>query len=141
MRIRDAAMTLLCLCAAAPACGPAGEPPAPPADPGTAERYVQTLGRTLHGGEADRTRGDMRAIGAALSARLADSADYPAVADLDALAAVLEPRYIRSMPRTDAWGNPFAYRSSGTGFVLTSAGPDGVAGNTDDLMLTEGGAR
>ena len=103
--------------------------------------YVQTLGRTLRGGFADRTRGDMQAIAVALTQRLADSGDYPGGTDMERLAAELEPAYIRTMPRTDAWGRPFLYQPTGGGYTLTSYGPDGGPDGGDDLVMTESGFR
>jgi hypothetical protein len=110
---------------------------APPPDEGGAlQKYARKAGGTYQGGLADRTKGDLHAIASALSARHIDAGDYPQVFDLDALAAALQPAYIHLMPRTDAWGNPFTYRPTGDGFVLTSAGSDGAAGTDDDLTVS-----
>ena len=114
---------------------PADKPPRPD-EGGSLQRYAQKAGGTYQGGLGDRTKGDMHAIAAALSARHIDAGDYPQVFDLDALAAALQPAYIHLMPRTDAWGNPFTYRPTGDGFVLTSAGSDGAAGTDDDLTVS-----
>ncbi|MGD8374583.1 MAG: type II secretion system protein GspG [Acidobacteriota bacterium] len=103
--------------------------------------YTRTLSRTFQGGYADRTRGDMQAIGAALAQRLPDAGGYPDAQDVDGLAAVLEPAYIRTMPRADAWGRRFRYTSGGSGFTLASDGQDGKSGTADDIVLTDGGFR
>lgn len=103
--------------------------------------YTRTLSRTFQGGHADRTRGDMQAIGAALGQRLPDAGGYPVVQDIDGLAAALEPAYIRTVPRADAWGRPFRYTSGGSGFTLASDGQDGKPGTEDDIVLTDGGFR
>jgi len=113
---------------------PADKPP-PPDEGGSLQKYARAAGGTYQGGLADRTKGDLHAIAAALAARHIDAGDYPQVHDLEALAAALEPAYIRLMPRSDAWGNPLAYHPAGAGFVLTSAGPDGAAATADDLTV------
>ena len=113
---------------------PADKAP-PPDEGGSLQKYARAAGGTYQGGLADRTKGDLHAIAAALAARHIDSGDYPQVHDLGALAAALEPAYIRQMPRSDAWGNPLAYRATGAGFSLSSAGPDGAVATADDLTV------
>jgi hypothetical protein len=125
----------------ASACDAAADKAPRPDEAGALQRYAQKAGGTYQGGLADRTKGDMHAIAAALAARHIDAGDYPQVYDLDALAAALQPAYIRQMPRSDAWGNPLSYRGTGDGFVLTSMGSDGVAGTEDDLTVTAETAR
>jgi len=121
---------------AATGCDTPADKPPPPDEGGSLQKYARAAGGTYQGGLADRTKGDMHAIAAALAARHIDAGDYPQVYDLDALAAALQPAYIRQMPRTDAWGNPLTYRATGAGFVLTSAGSDGAAGTDDDLSVS-----
>ena len=76
-----------------------------------------------------RTRGAIRAIASAVMTRSLDEPDfrYPAADSIDALAAILEPDYIRDMPRQDAWNGKLRYvvAADGTGFRVVSAGPDG----------------
>lgn len=43
-----------------------------------------------------------------------------------ALASVLEPTYVRSLPTKDPWGNPLYYASTGCEYVVVSAGRNGV---------------
>jgi hypothetical protein len=131
------AMMAVVLLAAVPGCG-GGESPEPEEDEGS---YTQTLIRAYQGGFSDRTRGDMNAIGAALAMRMPDAGGYPVVTDIESLARELEPTYLRSVPRTDAWGRPFRYSSTGSGFTLASDGLDGDAGTADDIVLTDGGFR
>ena len=103
--------------------------------------YTETLGRVYRAGFADRTRGDMKAIGAALAQYHVDAGGFPAAADMTGLASALEPHYLRTVPRADAWDRPFRYSAGGSGFTLTSDGLDGKAGTGDDLVLTDGGFR
>ena len=58
-----------------------------------------------------QTMRDMRRIATALEARATDVNSYPQTMSIDQIAALLEPVYIRNMPRNDAWGNPFRYES------------------------------
>jgi hypothetical protein len=103
--------------------------------------YSETLGRAYRGGYADRTRGDMQAIASALAQYMADAGAYPAAGDAAGLAAALGPARARGLPQADAWGNPFRYRSDGSGFTLASDGADGAPGTGDDIVLTDGGFR
>lgn len=76
-----------------------------------------------------RTRGTIRAIASAVMTRSLDEPDfrYPAADSIDALATILEPDYIRDMPRQDAWGEKLRYvvAANGTSFRIVSGGPDG----------------
>ena len=123
------------------ACGAGPDPSEPESNDDAGGSYVETLGKTYHGGFADRVRGDMQAIATALAARMVDAGSFSTAADISGLAADLEPHYIRSLPRTDAWGNPFHYRSDGSGFTLTSSGKNGTLGDSDDIVMTDGGFR
>lgn len=121
------------------ACGGGGSEEAEPEE--SSGSYTETLGKAYQGGFTDRTRGDMSAIGAALAQYLIDAGSYPSATDIGGLAAALEPAYSRNLPRTDAWGQAFQYRTTGSGFLLTSVGRDGRVGTADDLVLAEGGMR
>jgi type II secretory pathway pseudopilin PulG len=59
-----------------------------------------------------RTMADMRAIASAIEARATDTHDVPANATIDDLATLLEPKYIRTLPRMDGWGNRFVYEAT-----------------------------
>lgn len=39
----------------------------------------------------------------------------------------------------DPWGNPYIYSKQGREFSITSAGPDGIEGNEDDVTADGGG--
>ena len=137
--MRATSMVAVLLLTAVPGCG--GGESSEPASADDEGSYTQTLIRAYQGGFADRTRGDMNAIGTALALRMPDAGGYPVVADIESLARELEPAYLRSVPRTDAWGRLFRYSSTGSGFTLTSDGVDGDAGTADDIVLTDGGFR
>jgi 4-amino-4-deoxy-L-arabinose transferase-like glycosyltransferase len=76
-----------------------------------------------------RTEFELRNLGFALESRAVDTGDFPAEASLDAVARALEPRYVKSIPREDAWGRPLRYatlRVDGEQrYFLGSAGADG----------------
>lgn len=70
------------------------------------------------------TMADLRTIATATEARATDTNDYPQVTSLDELQKLLEPTYIRHMPKADGWGTPFAYVSDGKSYRFASAGSD-----------------
>jgi len=76
-----------------------------------------------------RTASELRNLGFALEARAVDVGGYPAATSLDALAPLLEGRYIRQVPRVDGWNRALRYEVDGSGaegrYLLGSAGPDG----------------
>ena len=77
-----------------------------------------------------RTLADMRTLGTALEARATDTNSYPNVTSVDELAPLLQPTYIREIPRTDGWRNPLRYEHevispTVDSFRLGSAGRDG----------------
>jgi len=77
---------------------------------------------------ARRTMADMRALAVALEARATDTNDYPESCDLETLRKLVEPTYIRRMPKRDAWGHEFLYIGSPgrEGYRIVSAGADGT---------------
>lgn len=60
----------------------------------------------------------------AIGAYLTDYDAPPKVDSIDALAAALQPTYIRELPRADAWGTPFKYEVDGNDYRVVSAGAD-----------------
>ncbi len=58
-----------------------------------------------------RTMADIRTIATALEARATDVNEYPAVRTLDELAPLLEPTYVKPMPRKDGYRNAFRYEA------------------------------
>ena len=59
----------------------------------------------------------------------------PAVSDIVKLTDLLFPEYMAEVVRYDAWNNELRVNSAGSTFQLSSAGPDGIAGNDDDIHL------
>ena len=86
--------------------------------------------------EQKRTMADIRSVGTALEAYASDNnQEYPKGAAPVDLRAVLEPKYIRSVPAVDSWGHSFQYiclkdatspqSDKCAGYVIGSAGRDG----------------
>lgn len=74
-----------------------------------------------------RTKADLRAISTATESYFTDNNEYPRVKTIEELRAKISPVYIKTMPTTDGWGTPFAYRASGGEkghYRVASAGPD-----------------
>lgn len=66
----------------------------------------------------------LRALASATEAYETDYNVYPR-GDFNALRPLLEPFYLKALPLTDGWGNPFLYVSDGTRYRFVSAGSDG----------------
>jgi hypothetical protein len=79
--------------------------------------------------KARETLDDMRSIATACDGFSSDVATYPGPTQgwvpIASVAAFLEPMYIGSLPRVDAWDNPILYWSNGTTYRLLSTGTDG----------------
>ena len=88
-----------------------------------------------------RTMTDIRSISLAWESRAADFSGYNAAGILGAsnpivlsdVQTMLEPTYIKSLPRTDGWSRGYNYfldQPMGTGkaqrYVIVSAGADGI---------------
>jgi uncharacterized protein len=57
----------------------------------------------------DRTMRDIRTIATATEAYMTDENKVPDVHDIAALAKVLEPTYVRTLPQTDGWGEAYVF--------------------------------
>jgi hypothetical protein len=73
---------------------------------------------------------DLRMAGIACESFAVDNNVYPgpvAPIDLvDRIETIVEPIYIRSLPKVDPWGDPFLFWSDTTHYALVSYGPDGI---------------
>jgi type II secretion system protein G len=102
-----------------------------------------------------RTMADMRSIATAWEARATDTNSYTAAgvtfidptAAITGLAGSLEPTYIKTVPKTDAWGTGYQVGSSATQYSIESLGKDGsdeadTAGSTNkfnnDIIFADG---
>lgn len=98
------------------------------------ESYAKGLNRGIQRASRDRLLGDFLAAQRALEQRAADESAFPiagSCADLARAAGV-------SIPEVDPWGTAVECRSGADGYLLRSAGEDGVSGSADDVLV-EGG--
>ena len=70
------------------------------------------------------TTSNMRTLAQSVEALATDTNEYP-VLSFDDLSNVVSPRYIKAVPKLDAWGNPFFYIGDGDHYRFVSAGADG----------------
>ena len=85
------------------------------------------------------TRASMRSLALTAEAYRIDHGVYPPARDIAALAAAVEPVYIKTAPLADAWGTPFRFFTirNGSAFFLMSAGPDRAMGTADDIVVRD----
>ncbi|MES0341904.1 MAG: prepilin-type N-terminal cleavage/methylation domain-containing protein, partial [Candidatus Humimicrobiaceae bacterium] len=83
------------------------------------------------------TRSEMQNVATALEMYAADNDTYPAAATWNT--DIQTGGYMNPVPAVDAWevGLVFVLVSSSS-YSLTSFGPDGVVGGTDNIILTNG---
>ncbi|HUR80576.1 MAG TPA: DUF2059 domain-containing protein [Thermoanaerobaculia bacterium] len=73
-----------------------------------------------------RTAADLRTLAVSVEAYAIDHDDlYPPTSDLDQLAKLVTPTYLRSMVRLDGWGKEYIYISDTQHYRILSAGADG----------------
>ncbi len=77
-------------------------------------------------GKQKRSLAAMQQIDDAVEAYTDEHGTHPPAADIDALAALLEPRYVRDMQRIDGWDRPFRIEIGESIFAIQSSGSDGL---------------
>lgn len=85
-----------------------------------------------------RTTADLRKLAAALDEFRKDRGSYVEAKTGSALLDNLSPRYLPSLIRLDAWNREFLYNGSASAYRLSSAGADGKAGTSDDIVIENG---
>lgn len=100
--------------------------------------YGDNLARAIREGKASGARGDLQALAIAITNYTTNEGGIPGASNIDELAALLEPRYLRSMKRTDPWETPYTYSQDGTSYRLGSAGADRIHGTEDDMEMIDG---
>jgi hypothetical protein len=77
-----------------------------------------------------RALADLRSAATACESFAVDYSVYPGPVepiDLDArIEPIVEPDYIRALPKVDPWGNPYLFWSDPTHYAFVSYGPDGT---------------
>jgi len=75
--------------------------------------------------------GNLRSAATACESFAVDYGVYPGPVDpIDEVARIepiLEPTYIRPLPKLDPWEHPFLFWSDTTHYALVSYGPDGIS--------------
>lgn len=83
----------------------------------------QNLTNSRNRSRQRKTMGVLRTVMTCVEAYAVDHAAYPEATTIDELARLVEPTYIRDLPRTDGWGWPLDYRSSAPSSPPTSSAP------------------
>ena len=101
------------------------------------------LATVMDRSRTNRTMSNMWSMMTTLEKYAETNKIYPPTQDVSKLARVLEPSYIPVLPRNDAWGRPLEYYrvtlpSGVQGFVIRSAGCDGVFEHKDPTAYTDG---
>jgi general secretion pathway protein G len=96
---------------------------------------IPNLLNAIDRGKQKRTMADMRSIGTAIESYAVDSNVYPIAATAAALAPLVQPVYIKSMPLADGWNNTFQVASTTSEYTLHSFGKDG-SGTTCTAGIT-----
>ena len=99
---------------------------------------VPNLSEAMNRSRQKRTMADMRTIATAWEARATDVNSY-AIGKKDVTAAelarVLEPKYVRTLPRVDAWASEFvlSIADQGQTYAIRSLGSDRRADGNPNL--------
>jgi type II secretory pathway pseudopilin PulG len=107
-----------------------------------------------------RTMSNVRSVAVALESYATDTNAYPRVRSIDELASILEPKYVKQLPRVDGWGMPLVYEAAACDrgpchrYYVASGGENRIvdektltaygsgkhasAMTSDDIVMTEG---
>jgi type II secretion system protein G len=86
---------------------------------------IPNLLNAIDRGKQKRTMADMRSIGTAIESYAVDQNVYPVAATAAALATLVQPVYIKTMPQNDGWNNAFGVTSTKVDYTVLSHGKDG----------------
>lgn len=96
---------------------------------------VQAFLAALNEVRVRQTRDDLERLQEGIRKYRAKQGAWPAASDIVKLTDLLFPEYMQEVVRYDAWNHELRVNSVGDSFQLSSAGPDGIAGNADDISL------
>ncbi|MBM9536582.1 type II secretion system protein GspG [Desulfobulbus alkaliphilus] len=102
------------------------------------ERIRALIDDSIHTGQQLATAGDLRSISTMLDIQYVKQGRYPAEERFEAwMAATFKENHAGDLAR-DHWGNPYVYTviDQGRGYILRSAGADGLLGTEDDMWVT-----
>lgn len=86
---------------------------------------IPNLLTATHRSKQKRTMADMRMLGTAIEAYVADKRVFPPGHSISEVAPHLTPTYIRNLPTTDGWGTELAYETlPNGGYIIASGGGD-----------------
>lgn len=97
---------------------------------------TQAFLAALHEVRARQTQQSLKQLQEGIRKYQAKQGALPVVSDIVKLTDLLFPEYMAEVIRYDAWSHEIKVSSAGDNtFQLSSAGPDGVPGNADDIHL------
>jgi len=86
---------------------------------------IPNLLNAIDRGKQKRTMADLRSMGTANETYSIDNSFYPTATTQAALAAELEPLYIRTAPVSDGWARTLIVNAGAVGYTLGSGGKNG----------------
>lgn len=91
-----------------------------------------------------KTMDDLRTIATAIEDYSIGTGHYPTIppgspGSVEALALLLEPTYVASIPRRDAWGRAFVVESTLLEYTVTSFGRDGLSHSVAPYFVAPNG--
>ena len=100
---------------------------------------IPNLLNAIDRGKQKRTMADIRSLGTAVESYAVDNNFYPKVNSYGAVTPFLQPIYIKTVPTTDGWLNPWDADSSANGalYTITSAAKDGTQGTNNGGTTTD----
>jgi hypothetical protein len=102
--------------------------------PNYGDRIVTAYDR----GKVSGARGDLQTLAVAITQYVSAEGSLPEAEDVDQLAALLAPTFVRRAPRVDPWGTAYAYQTDGQSYWITSAGHDRELDTADDVEVEDG---
>jgi type II secretion system protein G len=90
---------------------------------------IPNLLNAVDKGKQKRTMADMRSISTGIESYAVENVNYPIAATNAALQATIQPVYMKLMPMTDGWSNPYQVDSTANAYTVFSPGKDGAGNN------------
>jgi general secretion pathway protein G len=86
---------------------------------------IPNLLNAINRGKQKRTMADLRTIATAIESYAIDNTAYPVASSVSALAASIEPTYIKIIPVADGWRRSYTVDSTAVQYTVWSGGSDG----------------
>ena len=97
---------------------------------------LDLLIRALNAEKTARAGAELDVLASALETFRRERGFYVEADNSVILVDHLSPRYLARVIREDPWQRPYGYEGKRGGYMLRSAGPDGLPGNGDDIVRT-----